>query len=179
VVSIVTSKGEVSAPIGLSAFDNAYVKFGIMAVLILVTVILFEKTAFGKHLKAIGGNLEAARQAGIKVDRVRISAYLILGLFTAIAAIVAAPRASIVNPNTGAGYEMDVLIALLLGGIPLSGGSKVRSWCAVIGCIILVIMENGLTLCGLESHMINCIKCVIFLVMVYFNYERSKKEIVM
>ena len=72
--------------------------------------------------------------------------------------------------------EMDVLIALVLGGLSLSGGYKASIRCAVIGSLTIVILENGLTILGLASSYMGIVKGIVFLAMVLFTYKRSRAK---
>ncbi|UWP58300.1 ABC transporter permease [Ruminococcus gauvreauii] len=176
IVTAVTELNPAYAPAQFSRYDNIYVKFILILVIVAGVILVFEKTRYGKNLKAIGGNEQTAKQSGIKVDNAKIAAYIIVGVTVAIAGSINVIRASMVRANTGSGFEIDIFLALLLGGIPLSGGAKVRSWCAVIGCVILVILESGLLLCGLQHEHITILKGLLFIGMVAMTFERSRGE---
>lgn len=83
-----------------------------------------------------------------------------------------------VRANSGSGFEIDIFLAILLGGVPLSGGAKVKSWCAVIGCATLVILESGLMLWGLMPEQVTICKGLIFIGMVAFTFERKRGEVI-
>lgn len=179
ILQTAVSVGEISAPMGFTEYDVLGIKIAVLVAVAILAFILLERTTFGKHLKAIGGNPEAARQAGIKVERTRIIGYLILGLCVAIAAIIVAPRQSVVRSTSGSGMELNVLIAILLGGVPLTGGSNTRTISAILGCIITIVMENGLLLCGVDTNVVTFIKGAIFIIMAFVTTERSSRKIVM
>ena len=179
IIQVACQQGDISAPQGYAALDILPVKIIVLVAVVVVFFIIFEKTRYGKQLKAIGGNPEAARQSGIRVDRLRIIGFMILGLTCAISALLVAPRATLIRSTTGTGYELDVLIAILLGGIPLTGGPRTRAIGAILGCLIIVILENGLLLMGLTPYMVTLIKAALFIVMAFVNRERSSRKIVM
>ncbi|WP_344886052.1 sugar ABC transporter permease [Nonomuraea antimicrobica] len=122
----------------------------ILALLIAWTLVL-RRTAFGRHLYAVGGNTEAARRAGIPVDRIKISAFVICSAMAAVGGIVAASRASSVDPNTGGSSVLLYAVgAAVIGGTSLFGG-KGRVLDAVLGGAVVAVIENGMGLMGYGS----------------------------
>jgi ribose/xylose/arabinose/galactoside ABC-type transport system permease subunit len=119
----------------------------------LVSVVLFSwllnYTVFGRHVYAIGGNEEAARLAGVQVNRVLFSLYLMAGAATGVAAIVLSSRLGSGDPNIGIGFEFDVIVAVILGGTTLAGGHG-RISGTVLGGLIVGFLSNGLNLVGVE-----------------------------
>ncbi|MEU6779708.1 ABC transporter permease [Nonomuraea angiospora] len=120
----------------------------IILVLLVAWTIVLRRTAFGRHIYAVGGNTEAARRAGIPVDRIRISAFVICSSMAAIGGIVAASRASSVDPNTGGSSVLLYAVgAAVIGGTSLFGG-KGRVLDAVLGGAVVAVIENGMGLMG-------------------------------
>ncbi|GAA3797632.1 ABC transporter permease [Sphaerisporangium flaviroseum] len=122
----------------------------VLALLILWTFVL-RRTAFGRHVYAVGGNAEAARRAGISVDRIRISAFVICSGMASVGGIIAASQASSVDPNTGGS---DVLLfavgAAVIGGTSLFGG-KGRVLDAILGGAVVAVINNGMGLMGYSA----------------------------
>ncbi|MEM9134846.1 MAG: LPXTG cell wall anchor domain-containing protein [Actinomycetota bacterium] len=122
----------------------------IPAVLALVVVLnlLLNRTRFGRHLYAVGGNAEAARRAGIDVMRIRLAAFTICGLLAGIGGAFLASRVNSVDPNTGANDTLLLAVgAAVIGGTSLFGG-RGRMMNAVLGGFVLALIPNGLTLVG-------------------------------
>ncbi|MFF4618048.1 sugar ABC transporter permease [Nonomuraea jabiensis] len=120
----------------------------IILVLLVAWTLVLRRTAFGRHLYAVGGNTEAARRAGIPVDRIKISAFVICSSMAAIGGIVAASRASSVDPNTGGSSVLLYAVgAAVIGGTSLFGG-KGRVLDAVLGGAVVAVIENGMGLMG-------------------------------
>ncbi|TMR99307.1 sugar ABC transporter permease [Nonomuraea basaltis] len=120
----------------------------VILVLLVVWTLILRRTAFGRHLYAVGGNTEAARRAGIPVDRIKISAFVICSSMAAIGGIVAASRASSVDPNTGGSSVLLYAVgAAVIGGTSLFGG-KGRVLDAVLGGAVVAVIENGMGLMG-------------------------------
>ena len=122
----------------------------IVALLIGWTFVL-RRTAYGRHIYAVGGNREAARRAGINVDRIRISAFVICSAMAAIGGIIAASRANSVDPNTGGSNVLLYAVgAAVIGGTSLFGG-KGRVLDAVLGGAVVAVIDNGMGLMGYSA----------------------------
>ncbi|MEV0345667.1 ABC transporter permease [Nonomuraea sp. NPDC050680] len=120
----------------------------VILVLLIVWTFVLRRTAFGRHIYAVGGNAEASRRAGIGVDRIRISAFVICSAMAAVGGIVAASRASSVDPNTGGSSVLLYAVgAAVIGGTSLFGG-KGRVLDAVLGGAVVAVIENGMGLMG-------------------------------
>ena len=148
----------------------------VLAVIIAALVFLADFSKVGKYNKAMGENRKATWISGINVNRYRLLAYVICGFTLGVAAYFDLRRVGVLAGNTGMGMEMDVLIALVLGGLSLSGGYKASIRCAIIGSLTIVILENGLTILGLNSSYMGIVKGIVFLIMVLFTYKRNKAK---
>ncbi|MEW2381543.1 ABC transporter permease [Micromonospora sp. NPDC047707] len=123
----------------------------IIAVLLIVWTFILQRTSYGRHVYAVGGNREAARRAGINVDRIRISVFVICSSMAAIGGIVAASRANSVDPNTGGSNVLLYAVgAAVIGGTSLFGG-KGRVLDAVLGGAVVAVIDNGMGLMGYSS----------------------------
>jgi D-xylose transport system permease protein len=122
----------------------------IIALLIGWTFVL-RRTAYGRHIYAVGGNREAARRAGINVDRIRISAFVICSAMAAVGGIIAASRANSVDPNTGGSNVLLYAVgAAVIGGTSLFGG-KGRVLDAILGGAVVAVIDNGMGLMGYSA----------------------------
>jgi D-xylose transport system permease protein len=123
----------------------------IIGVLLVFWTFILGRTAYGRHIYAVGGNREAARRAGINVDGIRISAFVICSTMAAIGGIVAASRANSVDPNTGGSNVLLYAVgAAVIGGTSLFGG-KGRVLDAVLGGAVVTVIENGMGLMGYSA----------------------------
>jgi ribose/xylose/arabinose/galactoside ABC-type transport system permease subunit len=104
---------------------------------------------FGKRIYAIGGNEEAARLSGINVERTQVILYVLCGFTAALAGLVLSSRVGSGDPNIGIGFELQVIAAVIIGGVSLSGGEG-RILGTVIGAFIIGVLSNGLNLAGVE-----------------------------
>lgn len=122
----------------------------VMIVAALVTSFILTRTVFGRSLYAIGGNEEAARLAGLPVKRTTAAVYALSGLFAAIAGLVLAGRLASAQPQAAAGYELDAIAAVVIGGASLSGGVGKASG-TLIGALVLAVIRNGLNLLNVTA----------------------------
>ena len=123
----------------------------IIAVALIVWTFVLGRTTYGRHVYAVGGNTEAARRAGIPVDRIRISVFVIGSFMAAIGGIIAASRANSVDPNSGGSNVLLYAVgAAVIGGTSLFGG-KGRVIDAVIGGAVIAVIDNGMGLMGYSA----------------------------
>ena len=122
----------------------------VMIVTALITSFILTRTVFGRSLYAIGGNEEAARLAGLPVKRTTAAVYALCGLFAAIAGLVLAGRLASAQPQAAAGYELDAIAAVVIGGASLSGGVGKASG-TLIGALVLAVIRNGLNLLNVTA----------------------------
>ena len=111
-------------------------------------------------------------QSGAKVNAVKYVSYAIAGVCVGLAAMFYLSRTGSVTQNFGQGREMDIMIALILGGMLLSGGSKSRMSAAIVGSLTYVILTNGLSQLGLADAYVLIIKSAIFIVMIATTLRR-------
>jgi D-xylose transport system permease protein len=117
----------------------------VLALLVLFSVLL-SRTAFGRHVYAVGGNAEAARRAGINVARIRLLCFVLCSTIAAIAGVLLASRVNSVTPSTGGGETLLYAVgAAVIGGTSLFGG-KGRPLDAVIGGLVVAVVANGMGL---------------------------------
>jgi D-xylose transport system permease protein len=123
----------------------------IIGVFLIFWTFVLGRTTYGRHVYAVGGNTEAARRAGIPVDRIRISVFVICSFMAAVGGIMAVSRASSVDPNTGGSNILLYSVgAAVIGGTSLFGG-KGKVINAVIGGAVIAVIDNGMGLMGFSS----------------------------
>ncbi|MEW5815799.1 MAG: ABC transporter permease [Spirochaetota bacterium] len=147
-------------------------------VVILIVMVAFGqfiliKTKFGRYTSAIGGNKEASRLSGVKVDFYHIMTFTVGGLMAAIAGVIYASRLMSVTPLAGQGYELDAIAATVIGGTSVSGGegSVVKT---LIGVLLLSIISNIFNLMGINVYVQYIIKGLIILFAVGFDSYTKK-----
>ncbi|MGC5562180.1 sugar ABC transporter permease [Streptomyces sp. FR-108] len=123
----------------------------VIGVLLVAGTFLLQRTRFGLHIYAVGGNAEAARRAGINVAAVRVSAFVICSSLAAVGGIIAASRGNSVDPNTGGSNVLLLAVgAAVIGGTSLFGG-RGRVVDAVLGGMVVAVIQNGMGLMGYSS----------------------------
>jgi ribose transport system permease protein len=138
-------------------------------VLVLVTChFILSQTPMGSSIYAIGGNEEAARLSGIKILRMKITVYVISGVCSGIAGLVLAARLASAQPNTGVGFELDAIAAVVLGGTSLMGG-KGGIWGTLIGTFIIGVLNNGFNLLDVSPYYQLIAKGVIIVIAVLLD----------
>ncbi len=124
----------------------------LVGVLLVVWTFVQNRTAFGRHVYAVGGNAEAARRAGIRVSRITIVCFVISSGMAVLSGIVAASRLNSVTPDAGAGNTLLYAVAAaVIGGTSLFGG-KGKARDAIIGGLVIAVIDNGLGLLGLQAY---------------------------
>ena len=139
----------------------------------LVFGVLLNHTVFGRNTLAIGGNPEAARLAGVKVERLRVWIFLLQGLVTALAGLILASRITSGQPNAATGFELDVISACVLGGVSLQGG-KARILGVLVGVLIMGTVDNVMNLLNVDAFYQYLVRGVILLVAVLLDQLKSK-----
>ena len=145
----------------------------ILAVLALVAGVLLNKTLLGRYTYSIGSNEEATALSGINVRRWKILIYTLAGLFIGLAGVLISARLGSAQPATGAGYELQAIAAVVIGGTSLSGG-KGSIVGTVIGALIISVLNNGLQIMSIPQEWQNVILGGVILVAVYADMARKR-----
>lgn len=165
--------------------DEGFISFGdarlfglplpilVTAACFLVFGVLLNHTVFGRNTLAIGGNPEAARLAGVKVERLRVWIFLLQGLVTALAGLILASRITSGQPNSAQGFELDVISACVLGGVSLQGG-KAKIFGVLIGVLIMGTVENVMNLMDVDAFYQYLMRGSILLVAVLLDQLKNR-----
>ena len=145
----------------------------IMVIVFFASHIVLTKTRYGRYIYAVGGNLEAARLAGIKTNKILISVYIISGILSAIAGVLLASRINSGQPNAGLMYELDVIAAVVVGGTSLFGGRGTIIG-TFLGAMLIAVLRNGLNLLNVGSYVQQVIVGVVILLAVLLDQLRKK-----
>lgn len=129
---------------------------------VAVVYVVLHRTRLGVQIFAVGGNPEAARLAGISVNRVRTAAFVISGLAMASAGMVLAGRLNSAQPNAGQLLELYAVAAVVLGGTSLFGGRGSVAW-TVVGVLLIAVIQNGLTLESVDANVQNIVLGTVFI----------------
>lgn len=136
---------------------------------------ILTKTVFGRHVYAVGGNETAAKVSGVNVGYIKVAVYTIAGFLAGIAGLLLASRIVSGNPTAGAGYELDAIAAVIIGGVSMSGGAG-KWYGTVIGALIIAVIGNGLDILGVSSYFQLIIKGSIIIVAVLLDMKGKGKQ---
>lgn len=138
--------------LGATTIGSIKFPLPIIILLLLYTIFSFilKYTTFGRNIYATGGNTEAARIAGLNVERTMICTYILSAVLSGFAGIVLSSRLATSNPNVGSSYAMESIAAAVLGGTALSGGEG-NIWGAFLGVLVTGILSNGLVMIGISQ----------------------------
>lgn len=137
----------------------------ILAIVFISISLLLNKTSMGRHIYAIGGNREALRLSGVNVQKRLVQVYGLSGILFGLAGVVLLSRISSAQPSAGNGFEFDVVTAVVLGGISVSGGEG-KLFGAITGVLIMGILANGMTLLNIYEYYQMIMKCMVLLIAV-------------
>lgn len=140
----------------------------------VICLIIYHKTEVGRKLRFIGGNENCAVQTGINSMKCQYLSFLIAGVGVGLAGTFQTMRTANVAFNTGSGMGMDVMLATVLGGMSIFGGTKSNAYAGVIGAITVTMLNKGLLMVGVSSTMIQGVRGIVFLLLVFLNSERQK-----
>ncbi len=147
----------------------------LMIAVFIFGYILLNKTAFGRHLYGTGGNEEASRLSGVNVERLKTKVYLIGFFLSTFAGIVLMARVNSGQPRGGTGYEMDIITAVVLGGVSIMGGSG-RLTGVIAGVMIMGVLSNGMILLNIDEYVQWVVKGAVLLTAVGLDQLTSHKS---
>ncbi|GAA4913463.1 multiple monosaccharide ABC transporter permease [Nesterenkonia rhizosphaerae] len=146
----------------------------LLAALVLIYGFVTQRTVFGRHIYAMGGNLQAAKLSGVKTKTVNFMLFINMGLLAAIAGIVYSARSNSAQPGAGNMFELDAIAAAFIGGAAVTGGvGKVQG--AIIGGLIMAVMSNGMQIMGIDQSTQNVVRGVVLVLAVAFDVWSKKK----
>ncbi len=147
----------------------------IMILCFAIGSFILNKTYFGRYFYAVGGNEEAAKLSGIRVDRVKYLVYSLSGLFAGLAGIVMLSRTNSGQATAGDGYEFDVITCVVLGGVSVTGGyGKLSN--VVAGVLIIGALTNGMVLMNVSSYVQMVVKGLVLAFAVGFDCLQKKGQ---
>ena len=177
-IKYMTTNAPVSGSATLINYDSTGFKVACTVVVLVIGFIAFRYTKFGTYLKAIGAGEKAAMFSGIRTDRMKFLMYVLAGALTGFAAFINVIKVGSVTSSGGNQLETQILIALVLGGMPISGGAKVRFENIVVGSLLYVVLNSGLTMMGFSTQMMQLIQGVVFLIFVAVFADRESLTVI-
>jgi len=171
----ISGLGDDMAYIGTGWFLGIPMPVWISAFVVLIAVVVTNRTKLGRYIYAIGGNEKAAELSGVKINNIKLIVYSIAGSLAALGGILVTSRLDSAQPNAGMGFELDSIAAVVIGGTSLSGG-KGTIMGTVQGALIIGILNNGLVLLNVSPFWQQVIKGVVILLAVVIDKFNKKED---
>ncbi|MCH3967655.1 MAG: ABC transporter permease [Atopobiaceae bacterium] len=178
VVAFLTTDAPVMGANYLSSLNDPMIMIPIMVVVLVLGYLVFHFTSVGPDLKAIGAGEKGARFAGIKVNRTKVIVYIVAGCITGFAAFVNAAKVGSVTATGGNMFETQLLIALVLGGMPINGGARVSYANIIVGVLSYRILASGLVMLGFTTEIQQLIMGVVFVLVVAAFSDRKSNQVI-
>jgi ribose transport system permease protein len=169
----ISSLGENFTWIGTGWLLGIPVPVWISGIIVLLAILITNKTKLGRYIYAIGGNESAATLSGINVKNVKIAVYTMAGGLAAVGGLLVTSRLDAAQPNAGTGYELDSIAAVVIGGTSLSGGKGSVAG-TVLGAVIIGVLNNGLVLLDVSPFWQQVVKGVVILLAVIVDKAKAK-----
>lgn len=175
IVNLVLSNKAYYLPDNLYVLDNTAFKVVALVIMVLVIIYIWKFTRFGNYVRGIGENEVAMKFAGVNVDKIKIAAFMMSGLMAAIAGIFTVARLGGTSNTMGSGFEMKVMMALFIAGIPVQGGEGSKVYKLLFGAPTIIMLENGLVLCGLDAGVTQLVRGLVLLGAVCLTSQLAKR----
>lgn len=146
----------------------------LLAIFAVLGIFIARKTAFGRHIYAIGGNIDAARLSGINVEKIKLLIFSMNGFMVAIAGLILSARLGAGAPSAGQNAELDAIAACVIGGASLAGGIG-TVYGVVIGAFIIAMLDNGMSMLDVPTFWQYIVKGTILLLAVWMDTMSKKK----
>ncbi|PXA69836.1 multiple monosaccharide ABC transporter permease [Cryobacterium arcticum] len=169
----------ITAGIGLFAYALASYKgipvtLIVLAVLVLVYGVIMNRSVFGRHIYAIGGNLHAAELSGVKTRNVTFWLFVNMGVLAALAGLIFTARLNLAGPKAGDGFELEAISAAFIGGAAVQGGVGTIGG-AIIGGLIIGVLNNGMSIMGIGIEWQQAVKGLVLLLAVAFDVYNKRR----
>jgi putative multiple sugar transport system permease protein len=159
----------------LATYKGIPVTLVILAILILAYGVVMNRTVFGRHIYAIGGNRHAAELSGIKTRRVDFWLFVNMGFLAALAGLIFTARLNLAGPKAGDGFELEAISAAFIGGAAVQGGVGTIGG-AIIGGLIIGVLNNGMSIMGIGIEWQQAVKGLVLLLAVAFDVYNKRRS---
>jgi len=160
----------------LASYNGTPIVLVILGALVVGYTVVMQRSVFGRHIYAIGGNLNAAALSGIKTKRVTFLLFINMGVIAAVAGIVFTAGLNLASPSAGNGFELDAISAVFIGGAAVTGGIGTVPG-AIIGGLIIGVLNNGMSILGVDSDFQLLIKGLVLLAAVAFDVYNKRRSV--
>ncbi|WP_028974702.1 multiple monosaccharide ABC transporter permease [Spirochaeta cellobiosiphila] len=161
--------------ISLAQYNGIPIVLILLIFLVAVYSFITQRTVFGRHVYALGGNEKAAKLSGVKTKRVMFLVYTNMGLLSALTGLVVAGRLNAATPKAGNMFELDAIASCFIGGASASGGIGTIIG-AIVGGLVMGVLNNGMSIMGVSVDWQQAIKGLVLLLAVFFDVLAKKKS---
>jgi len=158
----------------LASYKGVPVTLIVLAILVLAYGVVMNRTVFGRHIYAIGGNRHAAELSGIKTRRVDFWLFVNMGFLAALAGLIFTARLNLAGPKAGDGFELEAISAAFIGGAAVQGGVGTIGG-AIIGGLIIGVLNNGMSIMGIGIEWQQAVKGLVLLLAVAFDVYNKRR----
>ncbi|MBR3001827.1 MAG: inner-membrane translocator [Oscillospiraceae bacterium] len=167
---------QVPAP-AVKGINTVWFKLLVLLLYIAVCVISFNFMKLGRQEKFMGGNPECAKLTGLSSKKLSILGFVMAGIGIGLGAFLTITYAPTLSRNTGGSVGMDVIISIVFGGMPVSGGARSKIYSAVVGSLSMTLLSQIMLMLNLNSGIGQMVKATIFILVVYVSMLNSRKSI--
>jgi putative multiple sugar transport system permease protein len=171
---VLVTAGVLAFAYALATFKGIPVTLIVLAVLVMIYGILTNRSVFGRHVYAIGGNRHAAELSGVKTKRVDFLIFVNMGFLAALAGLVFTARLNLAGPKAGDGFELEAISAAFIGGAAVQGGVGTIGG-AIIGGLIIGVLNNGMSILGIGIEWQQAVKGLVLLFAVAFDVYNKRR----
>jgi len=171
---VLVSVGVLAFAYALATFKGIPVTLIVLAVLVMIYGIVTNRSVFGRHIYAIGGNRHAAELSGVKTRKVDFWIFVNMGFLAALAGIVFTARLNLAGPKAGDGFELEAISAAFIGGAAVQGGIGTIGG-AIIGGLIIGVLNNGMSILGIGIEWQQAVKGMVLLLAVAFDVFNKRR----
>ena len=172
--AMLVGKSSEGVPYSFVTVSNQYyLPFIIAGVFLIICVILFNLTPLGRQLKFLGANASCADQTGFDYNKLMIISFGVAGFAAGLAGILTLMRTASIGTTTNASANMDVMLAIVLAGMPINGGAKSKISAGIIGSFLVTVLNSGLVMVGVSSTIIQAIRGICFIVIIALAVEKG------
>ena len=161
----------------VKAINTVWFKLLILAFFIAICVLTFNYMKLGREEKFVGGNPECAKLTGLNAKKLSILGFVMAGIGVGLGAFLTITYAPTLSRNTASSVGMDVIISIVFGGMPVSGGARSKIHAAVVGALSMTFLSQIMLMLNLNSGIGQMVKATIFILVVYISMLNSKKNI--
>ncbi len=167
--------GSLSLPYTMtSALSKSNFSYISLIAYFLVCAVLFHFTGLGRSIRMIGTNPICAQQTGLFPNKYLMQAFIVAGIGVGLGAVMTIIRSGNINNNTASSLNMDVMLAIVLGGMSVFGGSKSFIYAGLIGAVTVTLLNNGLLMVGVSPTILQLVRGLVFLGLVFTGQKRPE-----